>query len=458
MKFSLNDINKILCEIKNFNKSRKENIEFNNVSIDSRNLLPNDLFIALKGLNHDGHDFLDEAISKGIKAVVIKNGMQSLLPSNFPYWAVPETLEAFQKLALLKRQRLNIPVVAITGSVGKTTTKEMTAEVLKRYKKVNFSKENYNNEIGMGLTILDTDVHDELLILEMGMRALGQIENLSKFSEPDIAVITNIGTAHIGLLGSQENIATAKCEITKYLNPNGVVIIPNNDLLLDKTLKSKWSGRIVKVEMIKDDKRINNLIVNQRNIFGTYNQSNKIINIDGKMFNISSNGFHNVLNFLFAYAISKEFNIVFNDFNKFNFKSLNGRNKLIKKSKTLIMDETYNASPESVKACIDLLLDYPGRHFLVLGSMKELGIESKKLHLKIFDYISQKDIKKSILLCDINEKKYFEEYSNYKDKILFINDISKISNILNKLTKKGDSILVKGSRFWKLEKIIPLID
>ena len=127
----------------------------------------------------------------------------------------------------------------------------MLGEVLNQLGKIKKTELNYNNEIGVGLTILASDLEDKILILEMGMRGLGQIENLSKFSEPDIAVITNIGTAHIGILGSKENITSAKCEITKHLNPNGVVIIPANQYFLEETLKKNWNGRIIKVELLK---------------------------------------------------------------------------------------------------------------------------------------------------------------------------------------------------------------
>ena len=239
MDFSISDVNKILGEIKNGGNLKNEFHTFKNISLDSRSILNKDLFIAIKGTNFDGHDFLNEIIKKGVKAAVIKEGMQYLLPDDFPFWIVPDTLEAFQKLALFKRRNLKIPVVGITGSVGKTTTKEMMGEVLKQLGKIKLTQFNFNNEIGVGLTILDTDLKDKILIIEMGMRGLGQIENLSKFSEPDIAVITNIGSSHIGILGSKQNITYAKCEITKHLNPNGVVIIPANDLLLEETLKKK---------------------------------------------------------------------------------------------------------------------------------------------------------------------------------------------------------------------------
>ena len=206
MEFSLSELNNVLGNIRNLSEDKRESFNFKNISIDSRTLLKNDLFIAIKGKNFDGHTFLPEVLNKGVKSVVIKKGMQRLLPSNFPYWIVNDTLEAFQKLALLKRKKLNIPIVAITGSVGKTTTKEMIGGVLNKLGRIKFSQANFNNEIGVGLTILATNLEDKVLVLEMGMRGLGQIENLSKYSEPDIAVITNIGTAHIGLLGSKKKL------------------------------------------------------------------------------------------------------------------------------------------------------------------------------------------------------------------------------------------------------------
>ena len=151
----------------------------------------------------------------------------------------------------------------------------------------------------------------------MGMRGLGQIENLSKFSEPDIAVITNIGTAHIGILGSKENITSAKCEITKHLNPNGVVIIPANQYFLEETLKKNWNGRIIKVELLDINQKAQN--VNKNNLQGFFNQSNNSIIIEDKLFEISFKGFHNAFNFLFVYAVAKEFGIKFKDINKYNF-------------------------------------------------------------------------------------------------------------------------------------------
>lgn len=456
MDFSVPDVNKILGNIKNRDNLTNQFQSFKNISLDSRTILSCELFIAIKGTNFDGHNFLNEVIKKGGKAVVIKDGMQNLLPNKFPFWTVPDTLEAFQKLALFKRRKLNIPVVGITGSVGKTTTKEMMGEVLKQLGKIKLSQLNFNNEIGVGLTILDAELKDKTLILEMGMRGVGQIENLSKFSEPDIAVITNIGSSHIGILGSKENITNAKCEITKHLNPKGVVIIPANDLLLEETLKKNWNGRIIKVELIDRNQKAQS--INNSNLQGFFNRSNNSVVIEGKIFEISFQGFHNAFNFLFVYAVAKELGIEFKNTNKFNFVSLNGRNKILKSTKTTIYDETYNASPESVKACIDNLLDNPNNHFLIFGSMQELGNKSKKYHKYLFDFINRSDIKKCIFICDKNEEIYYADYLKKSTKFLFLNEINKVGETINKYTKKGDFILIKGSRCWQLEKVIKSID
>jgi len=456
MEFSLSELNNVLGDIKNLSESKRDFLNFKNISIDSRTILKNDLFIAIEGKNFDGHSFLTEVLKKGVKSVVIKKGMQKLLPSDFPCWVVNDTLEAFQKLTLLKRKKLNIPLIAITGSVGKTTTKEMMGEVLKKLGKIKLSHANFNNEIGVGLTILATDIKDKVLVLEMGMRGPGQIENLSKYSEPDIAVITNIGTAHIGLLGSKKNITYAKCEISKFLNPEGVVIIPANDPFLEKTLKEFWKGRVIKVKLLNIENQKESFKKDD-NLRGFYDPSNKTILIEENTFKISFDGFHNASNFLFAYAVAKELGIDFEIFNKFDFASLDGRNKILQSVKTTIYDESYNASPESVKACIENLLEKPSNHFLIFGSMQELGKESEQYHKEIFNLINNSDIEKCVFICDKKNDMFYSNYLKGKEKFLVLNDIKDVPKEINKLTKKGDSILIKGSRCWQLEKIIKLI-
>jgi len=444
MEFSLSELNNVLGDIKNLSKGKRDFLNFENISIDSRTLLKNDLFIAIEGKNFDGHSFLPNVLDKGVKSVDIKKGMQRLLPSDFPYRVVNDTTEAFQKLALLKRKKLNIPIVAITGSVGKTTTKEMIGGVLNKLGRIKLSHANFNNDFGVGLTILATDIEDKVLVLEMGMRGIGQIGYISKYSEPDIAVITNIGTAHIGLLGSKKNITCAKCEISKFLNPKGVVIIPANDNSLEKTLKGYWKGRVMKVELL-DVENQKEIFKKDDNLRGFYDPSNKTILIEENTFEISFEGFHNASNFLFAYAVAKELGIDFASFNKFDFVSLGGRNKILKSLKTTIYDESYNASPESVKACIKTLLEKPRNKFFIFGSMQELGKESEKYHIEIFNLINNSDIEKCLFICDKENEKIYTNYLRDKNKFLILNNIKDVPQEINKFTKKGDSILIKGS-------------
>ena len=457
MKFSISEINHILGNI-NFNGSVKSNLTFSKVSIDSRTVSSEDLFIALKGERFDGHDFLKNVLKIGVKAVVINQGKQNMVPKNYPFWVVPDTKEAFQNLALIKRRKLKIPVIAITGSVGKTTTKEMALEVLKSYGQVKVSEKNYNNEIGVGLTIHSCEDSDELLVLEMGMRGRGQIELLSKFSEPNIAVITNIGSSHIGILGSRNSIAKAKCEITQHLNPDGVVIIPYGEPLLDENLKKIWRGKVVKVKLEKNSKNNQLHSFNDDFILGVYDSSNNIIQIEKKSFEISFKGIHNALNFLYVYAISRELGINFDKFNRFNFRSSIGRNNVINTKKLLIMDESYNASPESVKACIKLLLEYQGRHFFIFGSMKELGNKSEQYHKEIFKLINNSDIKRCIFICEKELENKIRNSCPISEKFFILNRIDSIISMINKITVKGDVLLIKGSRYWQLDKLIPHIN
>ncbi len=455
MSFSVIEINKVIG-FENCKNQNNDKLVFNKISLDSRNILPEDLFIAIEGNNFDGHDFISEVIKKGVKGVIIKKEKEKLIPKNFPYWVVSDTIEAFQKLALYKRKKLNIPLIAITGSVGKTTTKEMAGHVMSNFGKTKISAKNNNNEIGVAMTILETDIEDKLIILEMGMRGLGQIENLSKFSEPDIAVITNIGSSHIGLLGSKDNIAKAKCEIVKYLNPKGVVIIPSDDFLLEKNLNRVWNGRILKIKIIRKGENDNSKYDKDFFLLGFYDDKNNLIEIEDMVFKISYKGIHNAYNFLFAYAISREFDIKFDKYNFFNFKSICGRNNILRKKKVTVLDETYNASPESVKACINVLLEYPGNHFLVLGSMKELGTMSNQYHLEILNLIEKVNIEFCVFICDSSEEIILRRRFSSK-KVIFRNDKSDISKIINAKTNKNDYVLVKGSRYWKLEEIIPFI-
>ena len=457
MFFSSDEVNQILGLI-NWNNLDKDQLNFKGVSIDSRTLLSEDLFVAIEGNNFNGHNFLEEVFNKNIKAVVISMRYRNRVPENCAYWAVSDTLVAFHELILLRRRKLNIPVIAITGSVGKTTTKEMMREVLKGYGKIKVSEKNFNNEIGVGLTINTCNEEDKVLVLEMGMRGKGQIEVLSRCSEPTLAVITNIGTSHIGLLGSKDEISKAKLEIAKYLNPHGTLFIPYECNYLESNLKDFWSGKVIRVKLLTNAQV--NLLSNmpKGTIIGIYDISTNTIKIEDKLFEINLRGKHNATNFLFAYAVSKELKINFKKCTKFNFKRIEGRSNIVTTKKITLLDETYNASPESIKACIDLLVQYPGKHYVVLGSVKELGAYSLDFHCELIDYITNKDVDGLVILCEFNLEIQIKKKCILPEKMKFLNDLDEISKLINSWTVSGDSLLIKGSRYWALERLIPLIN
>ena len=179
------------------------------ISTDTRIIEKGDFFVPLVGNRFDGHDYLDIAFDIGIQAAIVSENYNGSIPSGLTHWVVRDTLFSYQQIAMLHRRKLNLPVVAVTGSVGKTTTREMIRVILSSLGKIVSSRENENNDIGVPKTLLRGTKNDSAYVIEMGMRGLGQIERLSKIAEPDIAVITNVGQAHIGILGSRENIAKA---------------------------------------------------------------------------------------------------------------------------------------------------------------------------------------------------------------------------------------------------------
>ena len=229
---------------------------------DSRRLQPGEVFIPLVGESFDGHSFVSSAIAAGARAVVLQperldRGDPSTLNTVIQLaeqrqcllWSVADTLEAYQGLARRARQQLAAPVVAVTGSAGKTTTRELIRAALASLGPVVASSGNENNDVGAPLTLLRAEPDTAAVVVEMGMRGPGEIGRLSRCAEPNVAVITNIGTAHIGRLGSREAIASAKCEISEALSPEGVLVIPAADPLLEAALAPGWGGRVVRVAL-----------------------------------------------------------------------------------------------------------------------------------------------------------------------------------------------------------------
>lgn len=255
MRLFLRDLNQLWGSPLNWQESDIEK-PVGTVCTDSRKLEKGNFFIPLIGDNFNGHDFLSHALERGAQAAVVSKSWTYQVPNGLLHWMVDDTLEAYQQLASLHRALFDIPVVAVTGSSGKTTTRELIRSSLSSIGNVLASKGNENNDIGVPLTLLKIESTHSSVVVEMGMRGLGEIERLSCCANPSIAVITNVGTAHIGLLGSRAAIAKAKCEVTAGLDPSGVVIIPAGDVLLEEAIAMSWKGRVVRTG-IQDEDDIN---------------------------------------------------------------------------------------------------------------------------------------------------------------------------------------------------------
>ncbi len=431
------------------------------VSIDSRSFENGNFFVPLKGKNFDGHQFLNQVIAIGVQGAVISKDCNFLIPKELLHWRVDDTLIAFQEIAFLHRQALSIPVVAITGSVGKTTTKELIYSTLSTLGRITSTDKNNNNDIGVPLTLLSATTRDLAIVVEMGMRGLGQIERLSKCSRPDIAVITNIGTAHMALLGSRRNIAMAKCEITSYLDPKGVVIILAGDALLEEVLCSRWQGRIIRVGLKEKG----------RSSFSSTNKAEKEIDIIGlldeekwqliyqdKKFELPLPGKHNANNFLLTLAVANELNIPLDLI--CNIKLLGssfGRNRLITIKGITILDETYNSSPESVLALLDFLMTKNGRKFAVLGNMYELGSQSVQQHVQVIEHAVEIGITGLIVFGNGPEVEAMFLAGSTLSYIDLVSSPEEAFYLLKKWLKPGDYLLLKASRKVALERLIPLL-
>ncbi len=434
------------------------------ISTDSRTIKKGDFFVPLVGNTFDGHDYLAMAFNIGIQGAIISEQFNGLVPTQLPHWVVPDTLYAYQQIALLRRRNLNLPVVAVTGSVGKTTTRELIRAILSPLGEIVSSRGNENNDVGVPKTLLRGSETDAAFVLEMGMRGFGQIERLSRVAEPDIAVITNVGQAHIGILGSRENIAKAKSEITLNLRSDGVVIIPFGDNLLEKALLEKWSGRIVRVAI--EGFTLNCLGCNDEHFafqdiepdyISQVDMQNNFIFFEGSKLKLPLQGRHNAMNFLMALTVATELGLSIKNLDQLKLNMPTGRNRLVECGQYLVLDETYNASPESVIASLELLVSKPGRHFAVLGTMLELGSESISLHKKVLEIAVELGLTGIVFVSCGEEstiiKKTIKGFPNH-DIVRTPRDAA--ISLLPWLIP-GDNILIKGSRKLELEKILPYL-
>ena len=418
------------------------------ICTDSRSLQPGDVFVPLVGESFDGHRFLAQLPALGAQAAVVGRSWLDPVPSDLLHWRVDDTLQAYQQLALLHRRALGQPVVAVTGSAGKTTTRELIRAALAPLGDVHCSEANNNNDIGVPLTVLTADAHHRALVIEMGMRGPGEIERLSRCTEPDVAVITNIGTAHIGRLGSREAIAAAKCEITAALNPDGVVVIPAGDALLEAALSKVWSGRVVRVRLADDPPVAADCI-------GAVDAGQ--LEVGGHRLPLPLEGRHNARNCLLALAVADQLGVSSASLNAMQVSVPGGRNRRWVQGGLTLLDETYNASPEAVMAALALLSSQPGRRFAVLGTMLELGAESLQLHCAVATQAAALKLDGLVVVDGGEEGRAMANAAAALPRIAVVSSPEDAAEPLSKWLRAGDVVLLKASRGVALEKLIPLL-
>ena len=422
--------------------------EVGSICTDTRQLIEGSLFVPLIGERFDAHRFLPDIQALGATAAVVGNSSDVSVPAGLLHWRVEDTLLAYQQLACLVRRQLSAPVVAVTGSAGKTTTRELIRGVLASLGPVHASSANNNNDVGVPLTLLQSTSDDRSVVIEMGMRGPGEIARLSRCTEPDLAVITNIGTAHIGRLGSREAIAAAKCEITAALKPEGAVIIPAGDPLLDEALAAVWSGRIIRVRLADDPDADADLI-------GCLEHDR--LSIGNRSIPLPLEGRHNARNLLLACAVATELGVPASSLDSITVNVPGGRNRRVQVGALTVLDETYNASPEAVLAALDLLAAAPGRRFAVLGTMLELGDNSVALHRSVAAHAATLGLDGLVVVADSPEATAMEDAAAGLQHLSVVQSPEQAALPLQQWLRPGDTVLLKASRGVAMERLLPLL-
>lgn len=422
--------------------------EINFFSQDSRQMTNGGMYIPLKGERFDGHNFIESAFQTGAQAIISEKDVNY---EDKIVIKVKDTHQALKDMASYLRNHRPVKVVGVTGSVGKTSTRDMVYSVVKQKYKTLKTEGNYNNEIGLPLTILR--YHDEeVLVLEMGMNHLQEMSRLSMIARPDIACITNVGTAHIGELGSRENILKAKLEIINGMKEGSTLIInQDNDMLQTVELPHL---NVVRVGKGKEAS------IQASHIVLEETKSSFEVEYQGKkeIIEVPVQGEHNISNALIAIAVGIELNISLEDIKKGiqEFKLTKNRMDILEKNHKTVIDGTYNASVDSMKSSIDVLANYKKRKVAILADMLELGDYSQQLHEEVGSYVASKGI--DILVCVGKEAKYIYQKAreSMKDVYYFESNQEVIAR-LDELLKEDDVILVKGSHSMNLKEVVEKI-
>lgn len=424
------------------------------ICINSNEIKEGDLFVPIIGQKVDAHKFISNALEKCAATITSKH--TGIVISEKPYIYVHDTTVALQNIGEYIRNRYTIPVIAVTGSVGKTTTREMISNALGRCVNVFHTEGNQNSQIGVPITLSKMNEEAKVAVLELGMSEKGQMDTLSRMVKPDISVITVIGVAHIEYLKTKENIRTEKLAITNGMNEDGILFLNGDDeMLVDAHKNLKVKTFYYGTSSWCDYKALNIRVENNRTLYD-YVHNDKRIEIE-----LNVLGRHNVSNSLVAMAIADLMNYDLDEVKK-SFSEFTGQRQKIITSpgKYTIIDDTYNASPDSMKASIDVLCDIntEGKRVAVLGDMFELGENARKYHIELGEYISSKKIDELIVIGDLSQN-IMEAVKRTQSNIkcYTFNEKEEIALYIMAILKPEDVVLIKGSNGMKLNEIVNLI-
>lgn len=426
---------------------------FRSVTTDSRSVGQGDLFVAIPGQSFDGHDFISDAQSRGAVGAMVS----SVTNSDIPQIKVSDTTAALGKLASQWRSRFDVPVMAITGSNGKTTVVSMIASILNTNGNCLSPDGSYNNQWGVPLTLLKLRNDFDYAVIEMGTNHPGEIKYLSLLTNPTIALINNVGSAHLEGLKTEQQISNAKAEIFSGLGANGVAVINADDKFYsqwtDQLNAERKSVNVVTFGL----KNLADVTLEQLQLELLLSQFDLVIGNDRITINLPLPGEHNVKNALAAAAISHAAGMDMKTIKAGleSIKAVKGRlNFRGGHNNSTVIDDSYNANPHSVNAGIDVLSKFEGRKILVLGAMAELGKASKELHIGIGEYARQKNI--DMLLClasnSNDHSKYYEQGFNGETKVY--DDVDELVRNLKENLQKDAFVLVKGSKSSGMGRVV----
>ena len=428
------------------------NVSIDKISTDSRTLKRGELFVALRGENFDGHKFVEAAVKTGAVGAIVDLGWKGKVPDNFTVIRVEDTLQAYQTVAANYRKSLPLRVLAITGSNGKTSTKDFAAAVLGRRFRVTKTQGNFNNHVGLPRTMLEATSQDEVAVWEIGMNHPGEVAALAKIAAPDAALITNIGIAHIEFMGSREAIAAEKGALAEAIGPQGSIIL-NADDPFSKNIAARTHAKVIFAGTTA----------------GTIRAGEITQSAHGSDFTILEGahrcraqlpvpGLHMVQNAMLAVAAGRLFGLSLEEAAaglvaaplakaRLQIRQING---------VQFIDDSYNANPDSMKAALRTLveLDADGKRIAVLGEMRELGKESARGHREVGETAAELGVDQLIAIGDMGAAIAEAAQQAGLEKTAAVGSISEAAEMLTEITAPGDLVLIKGSRTARTERVL----